>query len=153
MDPFDELVAEVRPRLARAFAAAYGVERGQEALAEALAWAWEHRDRVLSLENPGGYLFRVGQSRSRPSRRRLRGAAFPAPRSLGIPDIEPGLASAFGALSERQRVCIALVVVDEWSHEEAAELLGLKKSTVQSHVERALRKLRAAMGVSEHADC
>ncbi len=44
MESFDALVSEVKPRLARAFVSAYGVERGQEALAEAMSWAAGHPD-------------------------------------------------------------------------------------------------------------
>lgn len=150
VDAFDELIAGLRPGLARAFAAAYGRDRGEDALAEALAWAYEHRSRLLAMENPGGYLYRVGQSRSRV--RRDSGHAFPAPAVLGLPDVEPGLPDALASLSDRQRACLALVVVDEWTYEEVAALLGIKRSSVQSHVERALHKLRKGLGVDQHAD-
>lgn len=150
VDAFEAVIGELRPRLARAFSAAYGLDRGQEALAEALAWAWEHADELLAMDNPGGYLYRVGQSRSRP--RRGRPATFPSPIRLGIPAIEPGLPAALGALSERQRVCVALVVVQEWTHQEVADLLAIGRSSVQAHVDRGLEKLRAALGVTEHAE-
>jgi hypothetical protein len=60
--------AEAEPRLRRAFVAAYGTQRGYEATAEALAYGWEHWRRIRSLDNPLGYLYRVGQSRTRPRR-------------------------------------------------------------------------------------
>jgi DNA-directed RNA polymerase specialized sigma24 family protein len=142
---FDEFVAEVRPRLARAFAAAYGIERGQEALAEAMGYAWEHFEVVGAMENPAGYLYRVGQSRSRPRRRR---AVFPPPASLGLPEVEPRLAGAIEGLSERQRACVMLVLAFEWTHEEVADLLGLSRSTVQNHVERGLQSLRGVIGAT-----
>ena len=41
VDDFDALIEDVRPRLARAFVAAYGRQRGEEALGEAMAVAWE----------------------------------------------------------------------------------------------------------------
>ena len=149
VDAFDELIAGLRPGLARAFAAAYGRDRGEDALAEALAWAYEHRFRLLGMENPGGYLYRVGQSRSRSRRDRH---AFPAPAVLGLPDVEPGLPDALASLSDRQRACLALVIVDEWTYEEVAVLLGITRSSVQSHVERALQKLRKRLGVDQHVD-
>lgn len=65
---FEALAVELRPRLVRAFVAAYGAERGHEALAEAFAWAWENFDSLRAMENPAGYLYRVGQSRTRPRR-------------------------------------------------------------------------------------
>jgi len=53
-----------RVSTARAFVAAYGGERGREATAESLAFAWEHWDRISRMDNAPGYLFRVGQSRT-----------------------------------------------------------------------------------------
>src|SRR5688572_8556036 len=147
---FDAFLAEVRPRLARAFVAAYGVERGAEALSEALLAAWERFDEIAEMSNPAGYLYRVGQSRSRP-RRQVEPARFPAPAEIGLPEVEPGLPRALGVLTERQRVCVALVHGFGWSQREVAELLDLSPSSVQNHVERGLARLRDEIGVSPRA--
>jgi DNA-directed RNA polymerase specialized sigma24 family protein len=141
---FDQFAADVRPRLARAFVAAYGLERGQDALAEAMAYAWERFESVRSLANPAGYLYRVGQSRSR---RRSAPPLFPPVRELGLPDVEPGLPGALRALTERQRACVTLVHAYGWTHQEVGDLLGLSRSSVQNHVERGLDRLRRAIGV------
>ncbi len=130
--------------------AAYGAERGQEATAEALGYAWEHWNRVSAMENPIGYLFRVGQSRTRPRKGR-------SPRELWdrIDDpgreylVEPGLQPALAGLSESQRVAIVLVHGYAWTLREVAELLDVSVSTVQTHVERALGSLRAALEVAD----
>ena len=147
---FDAFVAEVQPRLARGFAASYGRDRGQEALAEAMAYAWEHFAEVRAMDNPAGFLFRVGQSRSR-RRRRPLATRFPSPDSLGLPDVEPGLPRALEQLSERQRCCVALVHGFGMSHQEVADLLGLSRSSIQNHVERGLDRLRSEMGVVPRA--
>ena len=42
-----------------ALMAALGAEVGVEAASEAMAYSWEHWDRVGGMENPGGYLYRV----------------------------------------------------------------------------------------------
>ena len=77
---------EAEPRLRRALIAAYGTERGREATAEALAYAWEHWDRVKEMGNAMGYLYRVGQSCTRPRRvRRL----FDRGHHTGEPVVEP----------------------------------------------------------------
>lgn len=146
---FESFVDEVRPRLARAFVAAYGVERGQEALAEALGYAWEHFGNLRTMANPAGYLYRVGQSRSRGRR---QATVLPAPASVGLPDIEPQLPGALLELSERQRVCVVLVVGYEWTHQEVADLIGLSRSSVQNHVERAVGRLRNSIGVTRDAN-
>ena len=131
-------------RLKRALVATYGSERGAEATAEALAYAWEHRDRVLAMEHPVAYLYRVGQSRTR---RRKRRVVFTIPDSAD-PWIEPALAPALVALTERQRVAVVLVHGFGWELGEVGELLGIKVTSVQNHLERGLTKLRTALEAS-----
>ena len=58
---FRAFVLRVQPRLHSGFIAACGHERGREATAEALAYAWEHWASVETMTNPTGYLYRVGQ--------------------------------------------------------------------------------------------
>jgi hypothetical protein len=65
---FELFVREAGPQLGRAFAAAYGFEDGRDATAEALVYAWENWHRLQHVANLPGYLFRVGQSRSRRKR-------------------------------------------------------------------------------------
>jgi DNA-directed RNA polymerase specialized sigma24 family protein len=144
---FEGFVREVEPRLRRAFVAAYGVERGREATAEALGWAWSHWRRVREMSNAAGYLYRVGQSRTR----RRRDGYLVASESNDVPWIEPRLRDALAELSERQRVAVVLVHGFGWSSSEVAALLGIKPTTVQTHVERGLARLRAALEVYDDA--
>jgi DNA-directed RNA polymerase specialized sigma24 family protein len=142
---FDVFVARVEPRLRRALMAAYGPERGREATAEALAWAWEHQERMAGLSEPVGYLYRVGQSRSR---RRRFGIPF-VRDDWSDPVVEPELIGALGRLSERQRVAVVLVHGYGWTLVEVAALLGIGATTVQNHVERGLDRLRGLLEVSD----
>lgn len=141
---FETFVRSTEPRLRRALIAAYGLERGSEAVAEALAFAWEHRERVMQMENAPGYLYRVGQSRSRPRRR----AMFPDPETVYIPDVEPRLPVALSELSERQRVAVVLVGAFQWQLTEVAVLLDLSVPTVQKHYDRAMKKLRRSLRIT-----
>ena len=95
-DGFRVFVTDVEPRLRRALTATYGYERGREATAEALAYAWEHWDRVAGLANPAGYLYRVGQSRTRHKKVPI---VF-GTSSFDEPLAEPQLASAISDLPE-----------------------------------------------------
>jgi RNA polymerase sigma-70 factor (ECF subfamily) len=128
--------------------AAYGRERGNDAAAEALGYAWEHWSRIAAMENPMGYLFRVGQSRTRPRRRPPLAALWGRPET-GDGDrlFEPGFERALADLSEQQRVAVVLVHGYAWTLREVAELVDVSVSTVQTHVERALVKLRASLEV------
>ncbi len=139
---FEEFVASVEPRLRRALIACFGPERGREATADALGWAWEHRDRISAWGDPVAYLFRVGQSRSRG--RKVR-PVFERP-ATEEPWVEPKLAAALAGLPERQRLAVFLVFGAGWTQVEAAEVMGVRPSTVQQHVERGLAKLRAVIG-------
>jgi DNA-directed RNA polymerase specialized sigma24 family protein len=141
---FQTFLAVHGDRLRRALVAAYGAERGNEALAEALAYAWEHWDRVATMEHPVPYLYRVGQSRTR--RRKTR-VVFSAP-DHSEPWIEPALPAALASLSERQRVAVVLVFGFGWQLHEVAELCDVRVTTVQNHLERGLKRLRAALEVS-----
>jgi DNA-directed RNA polymerase specialized sigma24 family protein len=144
---FENFVARVEPGLRRALFAVLGVERGREATAEALAWAWEHWGRVVEADNPIGYLFRVGQTRSRTRKRRT----VHGREEWSEPLIEPELTSALASLSEAQRIAVILVHGFGWTMREVSELTGTRVTTVQTHLERGLRKLRAALEVEEHA--
>jgi DNA-directed RNA polymerase specialized sigma24 family protein len=66
---FDAFVVEVEPALRRALVASFGAQRGQDALGEALAWAWEHRGSLAELRQPVGFLYRVEQTDRRRSNR------------------------------------------------------------------------------------
>jgi len=135
---FRVFVAQAEPRLRRALVAAYGYERGREATAEALAYAWQNWNRLSEVDNLTGYLYRVGQSRTRRSKTPV---LFDRP-SLEEPLFEPRLISALAALPQRQRVAVFLAHGAGWTHAEVAELMGVKAPTVQKHIERGLAHLR-----------
>jgi DNA-directed RNA polymerase specialized sigma24 family protein len=128
---FEVFVQRVEPRLRRALVAAYGPDRGYEATAEALAYAWEHWDGLGEVENVTGLLYRVGQSRTRSRKRR---ALFSTPTQS-----EPWF--------EAQRSAVVLVHGFNWTLREVGECTGVKVTTVQNHLERGLAKLRKVMKV------
>jgi DNA-directed RNA polymerase specialized sigma24 family protein len=141
---FSRFVAEIEPRLRRALVAFYGVDVGSEATADALAVAWERWPELESMSNPVGYLFRVGQSRSRRYRRRV--LVLPAVPVAELPDVDPRLPAALARLSHRQRAAVLLVHAHGWTRAETADALGCSISTVRNHLDRGLRRLRADLG-------
>ena len=58
------------------------------------------------------------------------------------------LAVVLAGLPERQRQVVMLVHGYGWTIGEVAETLGVGKSTVQNHLERAVAKLRSGLGVN-----
>ena len=146
-DAFADFAVEVGRPLYQALLAAYGPNIGPDATAEALAYAWEHWDRVRVMQNPAGYLYRVGQSKARRGifRRPPRLEIPRVPREM--PWIEPQLFEAFAGLSDKQRAAVVLVHGYQWKVSEVARMWGVSFSTVQRHVDRALEKLRSELGV------
>jgi DNA-directed RNA polymerase specialized sigma24 family protein len=67
---FEDFAATVGLHLRVALVAAYGPEVGLDAAAEAIAYGWQHWERVGVMSNPAGYLYRVGQSAARREFRR-----------------------------------------------------------------------------------
>jgi RNA polymerase sigma-70 factor (ECF subfamily) len=152
-DPFSEFVRVLEPRLRDALSATLGSDAGREATAEALGYAWEHWAKVREMDNPAGYLYVLGRDRGRRQLRRNR----PIGRNRVVlmpvdgdraPWVEPKLPGELAGLSEKQRVVVMLVYCFEWTMSEVAELLEVSKSTVQSHAERGMARLRSGMGVT-----
>jgi RNA polymerase sigma-70 factor (ECF subfamily) len=147
---FIAFAREVEPRLSFAFSAAYGPELGRDATAESLAYAWEFWDRVRKMDNPAGYLYRVGQTRVK--RYRRRAVVAPTIPSEGSEVwVEPGLPAALAGLSEQQRTAVVLIHAFDWTQQEVAELLGIGRTTVQKHLERGLEKLQTLLEVRTDA--
>lgn len=148
-DSFDVFVERVRPALLQALVSTYGPVDGREACVDALSWAWEHRDRLAEIEQPVGYLYRVGQSATR------RFSSKPVPARLAdvldhrFPDVEPQLLPALSRLSDQQRTVVVLVHGYQWRQAEVAELLGVNPSTVRDYLNRAIERLRNDLEVSD----
>ena len=146
-DGFEAFIRAHEARLRTALVLAYGPDSGREAAAEALAWAWEHWDRVALMEAPVPYLYRVGQSRTRRIRRRTPSSPFLEAATEHAPWVEPALGQALNDLTTQQRTCTVLVHSFGWTLAEVAELLELSKSSVQTHVDRGLDRLRTELAV------
>lgn len=144
-EAFGSFVGAVEPRLRVALMATFGPERGREATAEALAWAWENWQKAKTLDFPVAYLHRVGRSRTRGRRQGFPESVQEA--SVDPPHFEPGLPEALEALSQRQREAVVLVHAYGWTSAEAARVMRTSESTVKTHVQRGLTKLRGEFEV------
>ena len=142
---FETFMAEAEPRLRRALVGRYGVQLGREAALDAMVYGWSHWDRVSAMDNPIGYLYRVGTSSVRPER--LRSPLSPVPVHED-PWIEPALDAILGRLSESQRVAVVLRHSFDWTYDEIAELLDVSASTVRNHLLRGMEKLREGLEVN-----
>ncbi len=102
-ESFTSFVKEVEPRLKRALCVGFGIESGVEATADALAYGWEHWDRIRDMDNPAGYLYQVGRSRTRARRTpRPTFPALPAEASRGSSPASPLLWPGCRSRSDRR---------------------------------------------------
>ena len=142
---FDGLIDEIRSRLLPALVSKWGIEVGSDLCSEVEEYAWENQRKVIAMENPLGYLYRVAQSKSRRYARWMNRTTFPS----RFPDVvheDPQLhdmLQMLSGLNPDQRVCVMLVHAFGWTYAEVAELLGLTRATVNHHVHRGLGRLRA----------
>jgi RNA polymerase sigma factor (sigma-70 family) len=141
---FDTFTRQCGPDLRRVFVARYGLDVGTEVAADALAYAWEQWERVEKMENPIGYLVRVGQSAAR--RYRRRPVVMPDPVPQVESSFDPRLPRALEHLSPRQRSAVVMVCVHDWTYPAAAAALGVSESTLRNHVRRGLESLRRELG-------
>jgi RNA polymerase sigma factor (sigma-70 family) len=59
------------------------------------------------------------------------------------------LPAALAGLPERERTIVLLLHGYGWHLTEVADTLGVSKSTVQTHDERGMKKLRTKLGVGK----
>jgi RNA polymerase sigma factor (sigma-70 family) len=137
-------IAELSVTVHRALVARNGLDRGSDAAASAMAWAWEHHDELASMDNPVGYLYRVGQSSLRRGRRidRLRVDLLPDGITHDDPRIDHDLFDALGELTGDQRVAVAMVHMYGFSYREVAGVIGVTEAAVTNHVHRGMKRLR-----------
>jgi len=147
---FEEFFARSERPVRFGLSARFGFEVGREATADAMTYAWEHWGRISVMENPAGYVYRVGERLGRRMSRRAKSIDFMT-RNVDPADFEPKLAPALADLSPRQRTCVVLVHALGWTQRETAVFLGLSTSSVQKHEERGVEGLRRALGVDLEA--
>jgi RNA polymerase sigma-70 factor (ECF subfamily) len=152
---FAEFVATHRERARRL---AWRLVGGDAAAAEDVAQeafvrAWMGLGRFRGEASLGTWFYRI-LVRQAAQHRRWRGlrelwgglgtpdAADPNPRADGDPALRERIGAALAKLPRGQREVFVLVHLEEFTVNEAAEILGKAVGTVKSHLHRALAALR-----------
>lgn len=122
-------------------------ELAADATDEAFARALERWDRVSSMDNPSGWVFRVGQNWAQ--RRRWRTKRESDLHRQTRPQAvhsdyyaDPDLATALMSLPMKQRSVVVLRHLLGYSERETAEILGISTGTVKSRLSRSMNQLR-----------
>jgi RNA polymerase sigma-70 factor (ECF subfamily) len=127
-------------------------QEAEEIAQDAFLRLWERWDRVSTLEDPVGFLFRTAMN---VFRNRARRASVATRKALGRIERTDDLATvedrdemvrAMRRLTPHQRAALVLTGYLGYSSEEAARILGIRPSTVRA---LATKGRAAARGVTE----
>ena len=143
---FEDFYRSSRTPIARALAMTLrDTELASDAVDEAMARAYQRWAHVSQLDNPGGWVYRVGLNWSLSALRRLQRrtpiwvattASTPAP-SVQDPAIDVALAT----LTVDQRAVVVCRLLLGLSEAQTADALGIRAGTVKSRLHRAIERL------------
>ena len=142
---FHEFYREARPAVGRALAVTLGdPDLAADAVDEAMIRAYQRWSQVARLDNPGGWVYRVGLNWSRSVlRRRRRPRRVPRAEAVELPGLsEPSLHAALQELDVKHRSVVVCRYLLDLSTDETAAALHLRRGTVKSRLSRALATLR-----------
>jgi RNA polymerase sigma-70 factor (ECF subfamily) len=141
------------------FGALYLITRNrheaEEIMQDAFLKVLERWERVGSLEDPVGYLYRTAMNLFRKRWKRasvmLRRTVGLSPRDdeISVLETQVDVARALASLSPRQRAVIVLMELLEFSSEEAGRMLGIAPGTERMHASRGRRALADMLGGPE----
>lgn len=146
---FEDFFEAERERLFRALLLiTHDTADAEDLMQEAFVRVWERWDRVGSLDDPIGYLFKTALNLRRSALRRAMTAAArsirpPAERDLIESVLERDDAMrSLASLTKRQRAAIVVTELLGYSSEEAGGILGIRPGTVRMLTSQARAALR-----------
>lgn len=155
VEPFEAFYRGHLDRVYRALALTLAdPQLAREAADEAMVRAYAHWRRVRGLDNPGGWVYRVGLNWATSWRRKVRRErALPEPgrapvgRAASPPPDPAGLAAqqALADLPLAQRAAVVCRVLLDLSTADTAAVLGVAEGTVKSRLARGLAALRTTL--------
>jgi RNA polymerase sigma-70 factor, ECF subfamily len=150
---FDAFFLEEHERLYGALYFITGDRRDAEDLMQdAFAKLWERWDRVGSMQDPTGYLFRVALNGFRMRRRHAVVVAAKVIPGIELRDafrdaeMRADLQTMLRLVTPRQRAALLLVDQLGYTSEDAARILRVRPSTVRALASHARSTLRVAGG-------
>ncbi len=145
---FDQFCLENHATVSRGLSWTLGSrDLGEEAADEAFARAYERWGKVSQMDNPSGWVYRVGLNWGK--RRQWRKGREIELLSRTLPKThyedhfsDPDLAEAVAALPLKLRSVVVLRMILDRSEAETATALGVAPGTVKSRLSRGLGALR-----------
>jgi DNA-directed RNA polymerase specialized sigma24 family protein len=155
-DSFESFYAVAADRVYRALTVTLGDSHlAREATDEAMARAFVRWRKVATVENPGGWVFRVGLNWATSWRRKLRRERALTELEHGLPVMLPadvdgaGAMAALARLGVEQRAVVVCRVLFGLSTAETAGVLHVAEGTVRSRLSRAMTVLRRELNEEE----
>jgi RNA polymerase sigma-70 factor (ECF subfamily) len=151
VEPFEMFYRAHVDRVYRALTVTLGdPQLAREATDEAMVRTYANWSRVRGLDNPGGWVYRVGLNWATSwwRKRRRERALVPGRPDPQVAPPDPAATAAGQALAKLalpQRAVVVCRVLLDMSTAETAALLGVAEGTVKSRLARALAALRAAL--------
>jgi RNA polymerase sigma factor (sigma-70 family) len=147
---FDELFLDQHDRLYRALYFITGSrDDAEELMQDAFLKLWERWDSIGTIEDPVAWLFRVSLNGFRMRIRRARVAArrlvtMVSPRDpFEDVDVRDEVSRMLRSLPQRQRAALVLTEIFDYSSEQAAQILGIRPTTVRVLASQGRAALRA----------
>lgn len=139
---FDAFYGPARTSVAGALIATLGDrDLAIDAVDEALARAYQRWDRVGCLDNPAGWVYRVGLNHARNVVRRRRRRPPHDEIVVEFAIADPEIDLALRSLSIEHRAVVVCRYLLGWSERQTADALGVRPGTVKSRLSRALARL------------
>jgi RNA polymerase sigma-70 factor (ECF subfamily) len=156
-EEFDGLYIRTAPRLVGQVERLTGdLGAAQDAVQEAFALAWSHRDRLDVRSGAEGWVrltaMRLAVSRWRRVRRSVLGASAVDPAMPGPTPDHVALIAAMRGLPEVQRTALALHYFCDLSVEDVAFETGAPVGTVKARLSRGRAALSVALGDHDEED-
>lgn len=124
----------------------------EELASEAIARAWADWARVSTMENPTGWVFRVGFNlaashwRRRAARRRIESRQPVRDLAVNVCSVDAlVIRDAIAELSEQQQRVVILRFYVQMSVQETADTLQVSAGTVKTQTWRAMARLRTLL--------
>jgi RNA polymerase sigma-70 factor (ECF subfamily) len=146
-DGFAAFYSSARTSVGRALAVTLGdSDLASDAVDEAMVRAYQRWDRVSTLDNPAGWVYRVGLNHARSRLRRLLRRP-PPPHTIAaeFTVADPAIERAIARLSVDHRAVVVCRHLLGWSEAQTAAALELRPGTVKSRLTRALTRLEAEL--------
>jgi RNA polymerase sigma factor (sigma-70 family) len=147
---FDDLFRDQHDRLYRALYFITGSSaEAEELMQDAFLKLWERWDRIHAIDDPVAYLFRVAMNGFRMRARRARVAArrivhLESPRDpYDDVELRDDVRRMLLGLPARQRAALVLMEIFGYSSEQAAQILGVRPTTVRVLASQGRAALRA----------